>query len=145
MRVAEAGRKTTEYSSVDGQTRFQSVPFRQVKHYTFIDYATQVYMGLIALLILVFHGRTVPGWPWLLGAHAVGIALVHWLVQTRARHPKNPVLDFVRHFYPVLLYIGFYRETGELNHMFTSDFLDPVFIRLDQRIFGGQPSLTFMP
>jgi membrane-associated phospholipid phosphatase len=43
------------------------------------------------------------------------------------------------------LYIGFYRETGELNHMFTSDFLDPVFIRLDQRIFGGQPSLTFMP
>src|SRR6266852_1671475 len=111
-----------------------------MKQYTFIDYATQSYMGFVALLILVFHGGAVPSWPWLVGAHAVGIVLVHWLVQARARHPRNPVLDFLRHFYPVLLYIGFYRETGELNHMFTPGFLDPEFIRLEGQIFGGQPS-----
>ena len=56
----------------------------------------------------------------------------------------NRLLDFFRHFYPVILYIGFYRETGELNHLFTADYLDPVFIRLDERIFGAQPSLVFM-
>jgi membrane-associated phospholipid phosphatase len=44
----------------------------------------------------------------------------------------------------VILYVGFYRETGELNHMFVPDYLDPNFIQLDQQIFGEQPSLTFM-
>jgi membrane-associated phospholipid phosphatase len=115
-----------------------------LKRYTFVDWATQGYMALVALLILAFHGAAVPLWPRLVAAHAVGIGLVHVLIQTQARRPANRVLDFLRHFYPVLLYVGFYRETGELNHMFTSDYLDPVFIRLDETIFGTQPSLSFM-
>ena len=117
---------------------------RLVKHYAFIDYATQGYMAFVALLILAFHGDSVPFWPWLLAAHAAGMALVHWLIRTQARHPANRVLDFLRHFYPVILYVGFYRETGELNHMFIPEYLDPIFIRLDEKIFGNQPSLTFM-
>jgi len=115
-----------------------------MKHYAFIDYATQGYMTVVALLILLFHGDSVPFWPWLLAAHATGIALVHWLIHAHARHPANRILDLLRHFYPVLLYVGFFRETGELNQMFVSGFLDPAFIRLDERIFGAQPSLTFM-
>lgn len=117
---------------------------RLVKHYAFIDYATQGYMAFVALLILAFHGDSVPFWPWLLAAHAAGMALVHWLIRTQARHPANRVLDFLRHFYPVILYVGFYRETGELNHMFIPEYLDPIFIRLDEKVFGNQPSLTFM-
>ena len=116
-----------------------------MKRYTFIDYTTQAYIALIALLILFFHNQSIPGWPWLLAAHAVGMGAVHWLVQTRARHPENCVLNFVRHFYPVMLYLAFYRETGELNHLFACEFLDSFFIRLDERIFGGQPSISFMP
>ncbi len=115
-----------------------------MKHYAFIDYATQGYLAIVALLILVFHGTAVPLWPWLVSAHAVGMVLVHLLIQAHARQPINRVLDFLRHFYPVLLYVGFFRETGELNQMFASGFLDPVFIRLDEKIFGYQPSLTFM-
>lgn len=115
-----------------------------MKRYTFVDYATQGYMAIVALLILAFHGTAVPFWPWLVFAHAVGMALVHYLIEAHARHPANRLLDFLRHFYPVLLYVGFYRETGELTPMFTSDYLDPIFIRLDEKIFGLQPSLTFM-
>jgi len=115
-----------------------------VKHYAFIDYATQAYLAIVALLILALHGTAVPLWPWLVSAHAIGMVLVHGLIQSHARWPENRILDFLRHFYPVLLYIGFFRETGELNQMFASDFLDPVFIRLDEKIFGAQPSLTFM-
>lgn len=115
-----------------------------MKHYAFIDYATQGYLAIVALLILMFHGTAVPFWPWLLAAHTAGIALVHWLIRSHARHPASRVLDFLRHFYPVLLYAVFYRETGELHPMFTSDYLDPTFLRLDEKIFGTQPSLTFM-
>ena len=42
------------------------------------------------------------------------------------------------------LYAVFYRETRGWNRMFTPDYLDPVFIRLDEKLFGAQPSLTFM-
>lgn len=115
-----------------------------MKHYTFIDYVTQGYLVVVGLLILLFHGVAVPGWPWLVGGHLLGMTLVHWLIQIHARRPENRSLDFLRHFYPVLLYIGFYRETGELNQMFASGFLDAPFIRLEEQIFGMQPSLTFM-
>ncbi|MBE0545474.1 MAG: phosphatase PAP2 family protein [Verrucomicrobia bacterium] len=115
-----------------------------MKHYTFIDYVTQGYLVVVAVLILVFHGGAVPAWPWLVSAHLSGMILVHWLIRGHARCPGNRSLAFLRHFYPVLLYVGFFRETGELNQMFASGFLDPVFIRLEEQIFGAQPSLTFM-
>jgi len=115
-----------------------------MKHYAFVDYATQGYMVIVAALILAFHGDSVPDWPWLLAAHAVIVMLVHWLILAHAQHSANLSLNFLRHFYPVILYVGFYRETGELNHMFVPDYLDPFFVRLEEDIFGTQPSLTFM-
>jgi membrane-associated phospholipid phosphatase len=53
-------------------------------------------------------------------------------------------LYFLRHFYPVLLYIWFYSETGWLNRMFFNTYLDPVVIRCDQALFGCQPSILWM-
>jgi membrane-associated phospholipid phosphatase len=114
------------------------------RHYTFIDFATQGYMLAVAGLILLLHGGAAPLWPWLLLAHAILLALVHVLIVGHARHPSNRVLNFLRHFYPVLLYTGFYRETGELNQMTMTGYLDPFFIGLDGRIFGAQPSLALM-
>jgi membrane-associated phospholipid phosphatase len=114
------------------------------RHYTFIDFATQGYMALVAGLILLLHGEAVPLWPWLVLAHAATIALVHLLIEGHARRPANRILDFLRHYYPILLYTGFYRETGELNQMTMTGYLDPTFIHVDQSVFGGQPSLTFM-
>jgi membrane-associated phospholipid phosphatase len=114
------------------------------RHYTFVDYATQGYMALVALIVLVLHDRSIPFWPLLLAAHAIGIGLVHALIRLHAARPSNCLLDMLRHFYPILLYAGLYRETGELNHMLVSGFLDPFFIRLEARMFGLQPSLAFM-
>ena len=62
-----------------------------MKHYTFVDYATQAYMALVALLILLFHNSTVPNWPGLLGAHLACLVLVHLLIQTHARHKIGSV------------------------------------------------------
>jgi membrane-associated phospholipid phosphatase len=121
-----------------------------VKNYTFVDYATQAYIALVALLILFFHNGTVPNWPLLLGAHAACLVLVHLLIQAHARAMSTrptaalSLLDFLRHFYPVLLYTAFFVETGSLNRMFFKDYLDPVVALWEQHLFGCQPSVLFM-
>lgn len=114
------------------------------KHYAFIDYATQGYTLLVAIIILLLHGNAVPHWPLLLLAHVICVVLVHLLIQRDASATPNRFVSFLRHFYPVLLYTGFYRETGALNQMLFTGYLDPFFIRLEGRIFGMQPSLAFM-
>jgi len=101
-------------------------------------------MALVGLIILCLHGRSIPFWPLLLAAHVIGIVLVDALIRLHAAHPSNRALDLLRHFYPMLLYTGFYRETGELNHVLVAGFLDSFFIRVEARIFGLQPSLAFM-
>ena len=115
-----------------------------MKNYTFVDYATQAYLTLVGLLILFFHNSTVPGWPRLLGAHAACLLLVHWLIQAYARRKPAPLLDFLRHFYPVLLYTALFVETGLLNRMFCQEYLDPMVAQWEQALFGCQPSVLFM-
>jgi len=114
------------------------------KNYTFVDYATQVYSALVGLAILLFHNETVPRWQCLVLAHAAGLLLVHWMVQANSRAERDKLLDFFRHFYPVLFYIWFFAETGWLNRMLFDTYFDPVIIRLDQALFGCQPSLLWM-
>jgi membrane-associated phospholipid phosphatase len=115
-----------------------------VKHYAFVDYATQAYLALVGLLILLFHNATVPAWPWLFTAHMAGLVVVHLLIQAQARWQRAAVLDFLRHFYPVILYTAFFIETGSLNRMFYHDYLDPVVAQWEQTLFSCQPSVLFM-
>jgi membrane-associated phospholipid phosphatase len=115
-----------------------------VRSYTFVDYATQGYVAIVGGLILCCHGQTVPQWPWLLLGHLVVLGGIHCLIVWHARKPAAGAISFFRHFYPVLLYAGFYAETGVLDQMFVQGFLDPVVIGWDQALFGCQPSLVFM-
>lgn len=115
-----------------------------MKHYTFIDYATQGYMALVGAIILFGRTAQVPSWGAMLATHAAGLVLVHLLIQGHARWPAQPVLGFLRNFYPILLYTWFYHETGLLNQMFYTGYLDPHFLRLEPRLFGWQPGLELM-
>ncbi len=115
-----------------------------MKNYTFVDYATQGYMAFVACLTLFFHNHSVPAWQYIFGANVACIALVHLLIQAHARRRPGWLLDFLRHFYPVLLYTAFFLETGSLNRMLFTEYLDPFFIRLEEQIFGCQPSVLFM-
>lgn len=114
------------------------------RNYMFIDAITQGYIVLTGLVVLVLHGNALPKWSAFVLAHALLFLLLHGLIRLQAAFPRQGVLDLLRHFYPVLLFIFFYGETGALNHMLSSRELDPFFIRLEQRIFGQQPSLMFM-
>lgn len=115
-----------------------------MKHYTFIDYATQLYMALVGLLILLFHNATTPQWPWLVAAHGGWLVAAHVLIRAHGTGQYGPLLDFFRNFYPIMLYVPIYNETGHLNQLFATGMRDPYFIRLEQTIFGGQPSLELM-
>ena len=115
-----------------------------MKNYTFVDYATQAYIALVGLLILFFHNDTVSSWPLRVGAHAALLLVVHGLIQLHARYGTVRLLDFLRHFYPVLLYTAFFIETGSLNRMFFRDYLDPLVAQWEQDVFGCQPSVLFM-
>jgi membrane-associated phospholipid phosphatase len=115
-----------------------------VKHYTFVDYATQAYAGLVALLILFFHNETVPHWPWLVAASIGIMVLIYGLIHWQASRPAIRWLEFLRHYYPIPLYGWFFGETGWLNRMFFREYLDPLAIKWDQGLFGCQPSVVFM-
>jgi membrane-associated phospholipid phosphatase len=115
-----------------------------MKSYTFVDYATQGYLLLVALLVFVFHNERTPFGIPLAFAHLVAVGLIHWMIRRHASGSPGRLLDFVRYFYPILMFTGFYRETGWLHHLFFADFQDPWLIRLEARIFGMQPCLEFM-
>jgi membrane-associated phospholipid phosphatase len=114
------------------------------RHYLFIDYVTQGYILVVGSLVFFFHDQTVPGWGWLVAAHATLLVLIHLLVGASGRGRGGGVVDFLRHFYPVIFYAAFYRESGMLSQMFVSGHLDPVVIRWEQALFGFQPSMQFM-
>jgi membrane-associated phospholipid phosphatase len=114
-----------------------------MKHYTFVDYATQVYSAAVAVLILIFHNQTVRLWQAQFAMHVAGICFVHFLVRLNARG-SGKLINILRHFYPVGMYIWFFAETGQVNRMFCKEYLDPIIIHLEGRIFGTQPSIVFM-
>ncbi|MBN2505902.1 MAG: phosphatase PAP2 family protein [Verrucomicrobia bacterium] len=115
-----------------------------MRHYTFVDYATQGYVAVVGVLVALFHNDTVPHWRWMLAGHAVCLAAVHGLIHWHARRPSARVLAFLRHFYPILLYTELFRESGLLNRMFHETYLDPMVIGWEQAVFGCQPSVLFM-
>ena len=117
---------------------------RANRSYTFVDYATQCYLALVAALVAALHGRAAQWWPLLVAAHAVAIGLIDVLIRAQRAGSGGTVLEFLRHFYPMLLYGPFYWETGVLNHLLVPGFLDPGFIRLEGRLFGMQPGLALM-
>lgn len=112
--------------------------------YRFVDYATQAYLLLVGVLILFFHSGRVPRVHLFLLAHAAGILAIHVFVRGNAARPENRFFSFFRHFYPLILYAFLYRESEQLNLMFVDRYLDPVFIALEERIFGFQPAVAFM-
>ncbi len=126
-----------------------------LKHYKFVDYATQGYAALVAVLVLLFHNAASTHWPLVVAVHAAILLVVHLLIiwnqhlagTSREGGAKTRLCDavsFVRHFYPVLLYTWFFSSTGWINRMFFKEFMDPTIIRWEQLLFGCQPSTLFM-
>ncbi len=112
--------------------------------YTFVDYLTQGYIAVVGLVVLLLHGTSVSHWPVFVAAHFAALLVVHALIRVSGRSAGHPVADFLRQFYPMLLYGPFFWETAQLNHVVFPGFLDPLFIKIEGTLFGFQPGLEFM-
>jgi membrane-associated phospholipid phosphatase len=103
------------------------------------EWVTFAYLASVNVLLLVFHRNVV---------HAAMYWVAHaWLcigiicLSLAATHSKNPVLQFVRSWYPLPLYIGFFEELGGLVHMIYPGWFDRWLIQFDYGFAGVHPSV----
>ena len=109
--------------------------------FTAVDIATLAYVAIVTGAVLVsFEGEDIPGWPWLLLAHALIVTLV--VLAPRAR-VAGPVGRFLGDWYPMLLLAALYGEIGvlTLDAGFQNDLLIQ---RLEAWVFGSQVSYRWI-
>lgn len=119
-------------------------PTRGTAAYKLVDWATQLFLGGVALLLVTFRHQAPPQWPWIVAGHLFLMALVHGLVTAVAQGSANPIVRFLREAYPILFYTLFFRETELVNRTLGNPRLDPHFLVLEHEIFGSQPSVDLM-
>ena len=109
--------------------------------FTATDIATGAYVLVATGAVLYgFHGEGIPGWPWLLTAHALIVALV--LLAPVARN-SGPVGRFLGDWYPMLLLPALYGEIGVLT--LSAGFQNDLLIqRFETWVFGSQISYRWI-
>ncbi|HEV8399251.1 MAG TPA: phosphatase PAP2 family protein [Gemmatimonadales bacterium] len=105
------------------------------RRFTGIDIATLAYLGLATVAVgLSFQDEPIPGWPWLVLAHALLLLLV--LLAPRAR-AGSPTGRFLGEWYPMLLLPALYGEIGVLT--LDAGFQNDLGIqRFEAWVFGSQ-------
>jgi membrane-associated phospholipid phosphatase len=111
------------------------------RQYTAIDIATAAYISVATgAVLLSFRGDRIPGWPWLLAAHALIGALI--FLAPRAR-TAGRVGRFLGDWYPMLLLPALYGEIGVLT--VSAGFQNDLLIqRLESWVFGSQISYRWI-
>jgi membrane-associated phospholipid phosphatase len=118
-----------------------AVTDQPARRFTPIDIATLAYVALATVAVLIsFEGDDIPGWPWLLVAHGLVVALVFLAPRARA---AGPVGRFFGDWYPMLLLAALYGEIGVLT--LDAGFQNDLAIqRLEEWVFGSQVSYRWI-
>jgi len=106
-----------------------------------VDRCTLAYNAVVVLLILLFQSR-IPQWylQVLLNIAMIAVVfLVGFVIGDRAALAAR----LVRNLYPMALFFPMYEQTGSINHIVFSDFLNPFVLRVEESIFGFQPVIVF--
>jgi membrane-associated phospholipid phosphatase len=103
------------------------------------EWVTFIYLAWLCLLIAWRHGRIAHAGRDLVLHLAIAAALL-WLARRAARSQSRTV-RFVRHWYPLPLYLFFFEELGGLVHAIFPVWLDRWFIAFDYNIAGVHPSV----
>src|SRR5437879_2561239 len=111
------------------------------REYTAVDIATGAYIAVATGAVLnAFRSEGIRGWPWLLTAHALILALV--LLAPRARN-SGTIGRFLGDWYPMLLLPALYGEIGVLT--LSAGFQNDLLIqRLETWVFGSQISYRWI-
>jgi membrane-associated phospholipid phosphatase len=104
-----------------------------------VDVLLLGYLLLTGLVILAWP-RNLALWPLHLALRLVAVVVILRVVPNR---PKNPVLAFVRDWYPILAFLPLYAELGTLSHLFFAQNRDEAVVVWEGALLGGQPSQTW--
>ena len=109
--------------------------------YGAVDIATAAYITIATGAVLVaFRGEGIPGWPWLLTAHALILALAALAPSARNAGRFG---RFMADWYPMLLLPALYGEIGVLT--LSAGFQNDLLIqRLETWVFGSQISYRWI-
>lgn len=107
--------------------------------YLLVDKATFIYMVTLSLLILVFRGN-LANWPTYLGFN-LSICLAVVLIAHALKGRTSGWKFFFRHWYPLILFLLLYEESGYLIHMIFPQPFDPLINQLELALFGVYPTV----
>jgi membrane-associated phospholipid phosphatase len=105
------------------------------------DWATLVYIAITGFIIISGAGKLRNVAPHLL-TRCVFIGIIASLVFLDSKF-HHWTIRLVRNFYPLVLLSYFYAETAYLNHLLFDHDFDPWIAKIEQAIFGCQPSIEF--
>lgn len=107
---------------------------------TSVDQCTIAYNGVVLALVLLFHSR-IGQWPLLALLNIIAIAVILLLAHAVGEH-EALVPRLLRNLAPLVFFLPLYVETESLNHIVFPDFLDPLFHRIEEAVFGFQPAIV---
>lgn len=100
------------------------------------------YLVVMVVLIVLF-GLVPGGYPnaggWI--AYHVGLLGLGWLISVAPGARRNPVLRFLRWWYPLILVYACFKGIGWNIHLIRPEFLDPALAAADRFLFGRDLTL----
>jgi len=104
-----------------------------------VDVLLLGYLLITGILVLAYP-RHLPWWALHLTLRFVAVAAILRLVP---RRPRQPVLAFLRDWYPILAFVPLYSELGALTRMFSETPHDVLVATWEAALFGSQPSQSW--
>lgn len=102
--------------------------------YSFFLYATA---NFVLLLLLGWKNSLVL---WHFSLNALFVAMAVFILYLNARR-SNPVIFFCRLWYIPFLYVFLFEEMGQMIYLFRPVMFDPWALSLENKIFGGYPTV----
>jgi membrane-associated phospholipid phosphatase len=103
------------------------------------EWVTFAYLTWLCVIIAARHSKIRHTTSCLAVHFAIALAIL-WLARAAA-HSKNEIVRFLRHWYPLPLYIFLFEELGELVHAIFPGWFDRWFIAFDYNIASVHPSV----
>jgi membrane-associated phospholipid phosphatase len=103
------------------------------------EWVSFAYLAWLDAILILFH-RNVPHAAGYFALHVAIAAAIAYLTRSAARSP-NSVLRFVRHWYPLPLYIFFFEELAGLVHAVFPGWFDRWLIGFDHSLTGVHPAV----
>jgi len=107
-----------------------------------LEISIAVYIGLTSILIILFNKHLQGEWNHLVVRLFVLLVLATF-ASLKKEYYENKWLYFIRLFSPLLLLGYLYSETDYLNNLIFAENLDPIFVNIEQMLFGVQWSEKF--